>query len=396
MIKKQMEESKKMEENKARKTVGTRMTLRTHTHTGILKNKKEKGKKEKNAEESSIYQEILKRTGTNAGASNVCHQNLKQAGITLVALVVTIVALLIIGGVSINLALNNNGIIKKIEEAKVIDVRTKASEQVKLVYMSINTKIVENRSANENYNATDEESMNILSKMIENELVGNNWNISYEETGEIRITYNDEIIENSLEYVIILEEQDSALVQIAEIDYNDKNVNTINVGDDLTIGDEKFRMAIREENLIIAIPFYNITHSTIDPIQSNSAQISLFSPRPYGKNNTDVDMEYSENNIQKYINAYSRKLSISTKGKVTARVARRNDIEKIAVPEGTLISKITICNPTSSKGYWLGTMGHFGQQLFINENGQIAGNNVYYRDFRLYGVRPLIVINTVE
>ena len=39
-------------------------------------------------------------------------------GITLVALVVTIVVLLILAGVSINLVLGDNGIIKKAQEAK--------------------------------------------------------------------------------------------------------------------------------------------------------------------------------------------------------------------------------------------------------------------------------------
>ena len=42
----------------------------------------------------------------------------KQKGITLVALVVTIVVLLILAGVSINLVLGDNGIVKKAQEAK--------------------------------------------------------------------------------------------------------------------------------------------------------------------------------------------------------------------------------------------------------------------------------------
>ena len=41
-----------------------------------------------------------------------------KKGITLVALVVTIVVLLILAGVSINLVLGNNGIVKKAQDAK--------------------------------------------------------------------------------------------------------------------------------------------------------------------------------------------------------------------------------------------------------------------------------------
>ena len=42
----------------------------------------------------------------------------KEKGITLVALVVTIVVLLILAGVSLNLVIGNNGLIKKAQEAK--------------------------------------------------------------------------------------------------------------------------------------------------------------------------------------------------------------------------------------------------------------------------------------
>ena len=42
----------------------------------------------------------------------------KEKGITLVALVVTIVVLLILAGVSITMVLGNNGIVKKAQDAK--------------------------------------------------------------------------------------------------------------------------------------------------------------------------------------------------------------------------------------------------------------------------------------
>ena len=42
----------------------------------------------------------------------------KQKGITLVALVITMVVLLILAGVSINLVLGDNGIIKRAQKAR--------------------------------------------------------------------------------------------------------------------------------------------------------------------------------------------------------------------------------------------------------------------------------------
>ena len=45
-------------------------------------------------------------------------ENKQERGITLIALVVTIVVLLILAGVSISLVLNNNGVISKAKDAK--------------------------------------------------------------------------------------------------------------------------------------------------------------------------------------------------------------------------------------------------------------------------------------
>ena len=56
----------------------------------------------------------------------------KQKGITLIALVVTIIVLIILAGVSINLVLGDNGIIEKAKEAKENTELTKVEEEVQL------------------------------------------------------------------------------------------------------------------------------------------------------------------------------------------------------------------------------------------------------------------------
>ena len=56
----------------------------------------------------------------------------KQSGITLVALVVTIVVLLILAGISINLILQNNGIVAKAEEGREKYGQAKENEQTDL------------------------------------------------------------------------------------------------------------------------------------------------------------------------------------------------------------------------------------------------------------------------
>ena len=59
-----------------------------------------------------------------------------QKGITLIALVVTIVVLLILAGVSINLVLDNNGIIAKSKDARNSAIESDEKEKVEMAYVS--------------------------------------------------------------------------------------------------------------------------------------------------------------------------------------------------------------------------------------------------------------------
>lgn len=61
----------------------------------------------------------------------------KEKGITLIALVVTIVVLLILAGVSISLILDENGVIQKAKDAKTATIIDKEREQVDLAYSSV-------------------------------------------------------------------------------------------------------------------------------------------------------------------------------------------------------------------------------------------------------------------
>lgn len=63
-----------------------------------------------------------------------------QSGITLVALVVTVVVLLLLAGVSIRLVLDNNGIIAKANEAKSMTIESDEREKVEMAYGSAAVK----------------------------------------------------------------------------------------------------------------------------------------------------------------------------------------------------------------------------------------------------------------
>ena len=70
-------------------------------------------------------------------------KNKQEKGITLIALVVTIVVLLILAGVSISLVINNNGVISKAKEArdKYAEAQTNDEKQLNEVTDWIDTKV---------------------------------------------------------------------------------------------------------------------------------------------------------------------------------------------------------------------------------------------------------------
>ena len=86
-------------------------------------------------------------------------KNKQEKGITLIALVVTIVVLLILAGVSISLVLNNNGVISKAKDAKnqYAEAQTNEEKQLNEVADWISTKVGETTGGgNSNYNPADD------------------------------------------------------------------------------------------------------------------------------------------------------------------------------------------------------------------------------------------------
>ena len=65
-----------------------------------------------------------------------------KKGITLIALVVTIVVLLILAGVSISLVIDNNGIIKRSKDVKRSYATEQIKEEVELAYSSVRTDLL--------------------------------------------------------------------------------------------------------------------------------------------------------------------------------------------------------------------------------------------------------------
>ena len=105
--------------------------------------------------------------------------NFKEKGITLIALVITIVVLLILAGISLNLVLGENGIVTKAKDAREQTIIGHEKEQINLAYSACKTK--------ENFDdlVTASELETEMKKSNENVSVvsdGDNLVITFEET----------------------------------------------------------------------------------------------------------------------------------------------------------------------------------------------------------------------
>lgn len=143
----------------------------------------------------------------------------REKGITLIALIVTIVALIILAGISINLVLGKNGLIEK---AKLAKEKTQASSEEE----TIKLRIVENE-LNNNYSF----GKKLYDKTIEN---GNRWDIiilkENNKTYGTDYTYIEKgtkITENEIsEYSWIINSKTGEMVKLKEDSYIELSYNS--------------------------------------------------------------------------------------------------------------------------------------------------------------------------
>lgn len=96
-------------------------------------------------------------------------------GITLIALVITIIVLLILAGVTIAMLNGENGILSRAQDTKGTHAYYGAEEQVKLAYMTVKTEIVTEKTINSTYNAQNNAGK--LAKIVLKELSGSDWTV---------------------------------------------------------------------------------------------------------------------------------------------------------------------------------------------------------------------------
>lgn len=294
-------------------------------------------------------------------------------GITLIALVITIIVLLILAGVTIATLTGDNGLLQKATTAKEQTKSSEAEELIKLIYAEYQIS----KYAEGNMSAGD-----YLKEQLEKTYgEGNVDLISSEESIVLKVIENGEskFYEYNPSTGISKELQKG-------INYNGKTASEIQPGDDITIGSEKFKVFAVENNTIKAMPYYNIT-LTDTPVQSKNAGLTDFSTSKYWtEENEIIDMTDSRNKIQKYIINYGNTLKKYEIEGINVRIALKNELNESGITNN-------MRNPLKNARFWLGTADYATIVWYVNTDGIIRfDNGCGYYNNKNNGVRPIIEI----
>ena len=117
----------------------------THTHTRVLENNNKKSSVQKNGKSIKFqnikYVENLKNVEETKKFEREREKGWysQKAGITLIALVITIIVLMILAGISITMISGQDGILTRAGNAKVKQSVAQVEEAANLIYMSLYT-----------------------------------------------------------------------------------------------------------------------------------------------------------------------------------------------------------------------------------------------------------------
>ena len=143
-----------------------------------------------------------------------------EKGITLIALVVTIIVLIILAGVSVNLLIGDNGIIKRAQEAGEVYNLATVKEKLQLEVLAM--KI-------ENVNMTSSE---IIDKLKEANIINNN--LEFVGNTEYSVSYNGNIMDSSGKIVDTFDIQGDNVITELEVPVA-KNAGRMNSGATCTV-----------------------------------------------------------------------------------------------------------------------------------------------------------------
>ena len=152
---------------------------------------------------------------------------MKQKGITLVALVITIIILLILAGIGINSLIGENGLLTRTKLAQTEYEKSQAKEELELKITTMQMEIVDE----ELRNATLEDFNELITEDEELTFISATYKTSITETDEeeyetIKVLYKNFIFTVDDTLVIIAVEENTNMANV-EIDYEIKDITEV-------------------------------------------------------------------------------------------------------------------------------------------------------------------------
>ena len=300
-----------------------------------------------------------------------------QRGITLVALIITIIVLLILAMVSISLVMNS-GIITKSKDSVDKYSKEEIGEQLKLAYSEYQMS---------QYTGTP---IDIQAKL--REIYGNDAKATLA-NGKLTATIKGKKYDYDIATGTAGEH-----VYVDPFNYGEgKTKTTVAAGDEITITNgtttEYFTVISNTSGTILAMPYYNlVTVAATGEVKqgpavdgTSTAISSSFSTTKYWTQGADaIDMSDSRNNIQTYITAYQTTLEGLGAEGITVRAAKYSELHAEGVTPA-------MRNPSSTGSFWLGSGNSISSYgvWYVSSGGSITDSNYD----NSYGVRPVIIIS---
>lgn len=110
-------------------------------------------------------------------------------GITLIALVITIIVLLILAGITIAMLTGQNGLLTKANQAKVTDLEASATEKVRLAVAAMNLELQQKKVTNSSYNPVGDSDM--LSALTGDLTPAADWDLPDAIAATTQVTYEN-------------------------------------------------------------------------------------------------------------------------------------------------------------------------------------------------------------
>ena len=293
-------------------------------------------------------------------------QKLKnEKGITLVALVITIIVLLILAGVTLSMVMGDSGIFGKANQAKEQTQLSNAEEIIKLAVLENKVKSV---SGDADALTNEELKTEIGKKLTEQ---------GYTVSGSTVTYYGDKTIDIE--------------------NYLDKEKTTTytayNVGDQVTVGGENFyviKASSASEEKVTLLAEKNIDTTTMK--QSDSANTIAFSSTNYWSSIEGITYPYNLNGVETSVSTDVINIA-KAYGTAKGGEGRLMTVEEAFKITG-LTSYGTINSPDwiKSTNFWLGSAGAASGVWSVRGEGSRLDYYGFSSDGH-YGVRPVIEIS---